>query len=178
MSCTESHVGKAKEIIFNEDDLEYKVLIMQSNGFEFIDCYIEDKDFYGPKFIYIKEGDRFFELLEHTEIDEDEDIFKISQNTDGSFNFACQFYNGGGSFEEVFKELVDTLPTPKELTNNLKEDNCRAFYRLEQEGSGYAVTSYCRGKDWKDPKTTELWNNAAKAVRELEDYLKQFKDYK
>jgi len=62
------------------------------------------------------------------------------------------------------------------LTQEQKEDNSYAYWRGEQEGWGYAVRHYCRGSNWKDPKTTQLWDKAEAALKELEDYLETFKE--
>jgi len=58
----------------------------------------------------------------------------------------------------------------------MKRSNLDALNIIENEGSGYAVTSYCSGDIFEDPKTVELWDNAAEALSELEAYLQQFEN--
>jgi hypothetical protein len=44
---------------------------------------------------------------------------------------------------------------------------------LANEGVGYAVTGYCSGDHFKDPKTTHLWDAAEKALNDLTGYLER-----
>lgn len=50
--------------------------------------------------------------------------------------------------------------------------NGYAVDTIEDEGLDYAVRHYIGGSAFKDPTTAELWDNAAKALHALVDYLK------
>lgn len=181
MSSTEFHSGKAKKIQF-EDGLstKEKVAVMQTLGFEF-DYLDEDMDdISGPKFVWIRSTDSFYELQEHFEArDEDQDLCQATPNEDGSFDFILQFYNGGAGFDEVFEEAVETLPPEEiepELTVEQVEDNGYAFSIIENEGIGYAVTSHSSHDSFKDPETRRLWKRAGDALDELQSYLEDFSE--
>ena len=53
-------------------------------------------------------------------------------------------------------------------------DNHEARQIIENEGIGYAVQSYIDGDEFKDPETRKLWNEADKALSDLESYLDDF----
>lgn len=55
-----------------------------------------------------------------------------------------------------------------------KFSNLYALNTINNEGIGYAVTSYCSGESFKDPKTVELWNKAKDSLRDLEKYLESY----
>ena len=181
MSSTEFHSGKAKKIQFEDGlSIREKVDVMQTLGFEF-DYIDEDMDdISGPKFVWIRSTDSFYELVEHFEaLDEDQDLCEATPNEDGSFNFILQFYNGGAGFGEVFEEVVNTLPKEEiepELTEEQIEDNHRAFITIENEGIGYAVDGYCGPDGFLDPETRRLWKQAGDALSELQSYLDNFSE--
>lgn len=49
--------------------------------------------------------------------------------------------------------------------------NGYAVDTIENEGLEYAVRCYCDGSTFKDPKTRELWEAAAKSLDDLVKYL-------
>lgn len=52
------------------------------------------------------------------------------------------------------------------------ETNGYAVDTIENEGLAYAVKDYCDGSTFKDPKTAELWDAAAKSLNDLLHYLR------
>lgn len=57
-------------------------------------------------------------------------------------------------------------------TGTLSNDEAKSI--IENEGIGYAVQSYISGDEFKDPETRRLWNEADKALSDLESYLGDF----
>jgi len=54
-----------------------------------------------------------------------------------------------------------------------KESNKQALSIANEEGIGYAVTNYCNGDDFVDPKTKKLWNKAGEILRKLQKHLEK-----
>jgi len=175
MSSSELHKGKVQELRFAEGlSLQDKIDILIGCNIEFDYIYIDDKDIESQEVIYTREGDRFFKVIEHFEsCDEDLDLAEATLNEDGTIDFVCQFHNGGASFNEVFEECIKDIGTKIPLTEEQIENNRYAQNILENEGAGYAVSSYCDGSNFTDPETSRLWDKAAEAIRELENHLKE-----
>lgn len=49
--------------------------------------------------------------------------------------------------------------------------NFDAFDIIQNEGIGYAIQSYCSGKDFKDAKLGKMWDKAKKILDEIENYV-------
>lgn len=110
MSCTEFHHGKAKKIEFSGDlTLQEKVDELKNRGFQFDYEYVEDNDIYCKNLAYMYESGDFYELLEHSKSNDEQDLAIATKNDDGTINFTLQFYNGGCGFEEQFEEAVNKL---------------------------------------------------------------------
>jgi len=75
---------------------------------------------------------------------------------------------------EEAQEIYDTaLFSVIEVTKEEYGDfsNSRARDIIDNEGVGYAVTSYCSYVEFSDPKTRELWKQADNALNKLCDYV-------
>ncbi len=46
-----------------------------------------------------------------------------------------------------------------------------AYNIIEKEGLGYVDKSYISGNEFADPKLRELWNNAERVLKDLEEYV-------
>lgn len=49
----------------------------------------------------------------------------------------------------------------------------RASDIINNEEIGYAVMYYCHGSDFNDKKLAKLWDDAAKALKKLEEYIEE-----
>lgn len=57
------------------------------------------------------------------------------------------------------------------MSTQAKYNNEQAIEIIQGEGLGYAVTDYCRGDNFEDPETVQLWNAARRSLRDLCEYL-------
>ena len=45
--------------------------------------------------------------------------------------------------------------------------------RINNEGLGYAIQHYMRGKDIKDPVLAKMWDEAAALLNKIEEYVQE-----
>ena len=108
MSDYETHFGKLQKIEFKIKSIPFKnkVIILESLGYK-ID-YDEndgaDGYFESPDLHYCKELDEFYKFKEHKRVKSD--FAEMSENKDGTLNFACNFYNGGCGLDEMLDEML------------------------------------------------------------------------
>ncbi len=82
-------------------------------------------------------------------------------------------YEGNITLEEASNKFNNKLMTvyavndEKFGTHTMND----AYNIIENEGLGYAVTSYISGNEFADPKLRELWNNAERVLNDLEEYV-------
>ena len=111
MSETVTYIGKLKKVNLNgkttEEWCEEKCrgLDIEVGGFyqtanEALRSEIYDKYFF--------HGDDIWEAIE-TKRSEYDDICFMSPNSDGTYNFVMQFYNGGASLGEMIEEGLNKL---------------------------------------------------------------------
>ena len=75
------------------------------------DAFIEEYWRQGKEFKYdtieVKGQYWLIEFIGHKKYSEDEDLAEIGKNPDGTYDFICQFYNGGTCLEEVLGYLIE-----------------------------------------------------------------------
>ena len=110
MSDYETHFGKLQKIEFKIKSIPFKnkIIILESLGYklDYDEDDGEDGYFESEELHYCKELDEFYSFKEHKQVDTD--FAEMSENANGTLNFACNFYNGGGGFNEMLDEMLIT----------------------------------------------------------------------
>ena len=108
MSRTENHIGQAIEVgkdLSGFDDKYSDAVtnygLKHDEGDE--SDYIEDSNFF-----YLKESDQMFKIVKNIEDEDGHCVISKSTNDEGNevYDYALSFYNGGGSFQEVFEHTL------------------------------------------------------------------------
>lgn len=108
MSNMESHVGKLRKVPRNEGQSieDWCREKCEDNGVpsmlpELYDSWKETLlyhlDFY-EKFFFV--NDEIWEIIDHKDLDDDDDIFEMTPNLDRTVSFMLRFYNGGTNLNE------------------------------------------------------------------------------
>lgn len=107
MSNMESHVGKLRKIQRNEGQSvedwcrekceDNGVPSMISGYHSWKETLLYHLDFY-EKFFFV--NDEIWEVLDHRDLDYDDDIYEMTPNPDGTISFVMRFYNGGTNLQE------------------------------------------------------------------------------
>lgn len=121
MSRTEKHIGKLVEVDFDRNGTTpehfYKMLCEYHNydsltvtKYRTPYTYKSWEEMYWEELwdkdnLYRANG-KIYKLVEHIEIEEDDDIFKFWKNADGSISFVAEFYNGGTCLSEIIEEGI------------------------------------------------------------------------
>lgn len=108
MSDVESYVGKLVPIDLDEKDLDE--WIMETLGTKELKGYYENwlealDDERWKEFHFDKDTQTLYKI-DKEEFDPEE-IFKVNDNKDGTYDFMVSFYNGGISFNEVLQQGID-----------------------------------------------------------------------
>ena len=117
MSNMESHVGKLRKVPRNEGQSieDWCREKCEDNGVpsmlpELYDSWQETLkyhlDFYETYFFINGE---IWEVFDHKDLDDDDDIFKMTPNPDGTVSFMLRFYNGGTCLNECIEEGLKKL---------------------------------------------------------------------
>lgn len=99
MSQTELHIGKLR-----------KVELEQNQSLE--DFYKEKlknigiDEFYEKYFVI---NNVIWEIFDHEEKDDSDDIYELKPNEDGTLSFIMKFYNGGTCLSECIEEELKKL---------------------------------------------------------------------
>jgi hypothetical protein len=122
MSRTETHTGKFKVITRTTEDTieyisknlsEYWLVELSNNGRIYInetekyDEYCTRNIEFPYDVIEVKDQWWLIEFVKHKAFDEDEDLAEMSINEDGTYDFTCQFYNGGTYLGEVLGWMLE-----------------------------------------------------------------------
>lgn len=125
MSRTETHTGKIRVITrttkdtieyINKNLSEYWVANWVDKLSECGRIYIDetkkyDEEYCDKEFPYdvveVKDQWWLIEFVKHKEFDEDEDLVEMSINEEGTYDFICQFYNGGTYLGEVLGWMLE-----------------------------------------------------------------------
>jgi hypothetical protein len=116
MSQTETHIGKLRKVVLNEgysiedwcrekcqDNGVPNMLPELHNSWQ--ETLLYHLDLYEK--IFFVNGE-IWESFEHKELDDD-DIYEMEQNEDGSISFTMRFYNGGTCLSECIEEGLEKL---------------------------------------------------------------------
>jgi len=107
MSRTENHIGVAREICKGKKTLEGKVKrAIKKHGLDAKD--VDADDFYidNDKFFYIEKMNKLFKIIEDVEDEYGHCVIKRKGDT---YEYILSYYNGGGSFSEVFENTLEQL---------------------------------------------------------------------
>ena len=115
MSYTETHFGKLRRVQIDND-----VTIEQWAESECIKNGIHEISRYESSWkntLTSEVVDKYFfptnlgiwEAIEHRELNEGDEINIVKVNEDSTVDFIVQFYNGGGSFDEVIEDELIKL---------------------------------------------------------------------
>lgn len=58
---------------------------------------------------YLTINNRLFKIESQESVDLEEEIIKVFDNEDGTFNYEVKYYNGGAGFEEVIEQAFNKL---------------------------------------------------------------------
>ena len=108
MSYTETHIGKVKKIDLQGKSIEdWAQAVAEELGCELEDFY----DFYKELvfdelyFKYVFVDDEIYEIVEDTEISEEDVEILIPEGND-TYSFTMQFYNGGTCLNEMLENAI------------------------------------------------------------------------
>jgi len=115
MSYTETHIGKLRKVELEENQTledwcrEKCQSLGKSELASYNSNWIEQfRDEYSEKYFIVK--GEVWEAFEHKEVGEDnDDIYDISKNDDGTLSFIMRFYNGGTCLTECIEEELEKL---------------------------------------------------------------------
>lgn len=125
MSKTETHIGKFKIICSNDEDtkkyikenlsewwniIEYKDGswdINETHGF--YEKYWKKNIPFDYDVIQVNDKHWLIKYEKHKEFDESEPIEEISLNSDGTYDFLTQFYNGGTCLSEMVGYMIEKI---------------------------------------------------------------------
>jgi len=112
MSYTETHIGKLRKVEIEEslsveDWCRNK---LQSQNIELSSYNKSWEEQLRDKFYddYIIINDQIWEIFDHKEY-EDDDIFEMIKNEDGTISFTMKFYNGGTCLYECLEEGISNI---------------------------------------------------------------------
>jgi len=116
MSDMEYHTGKLKLVSDKKLTNEEKISIMEP----LLDIEINPWEFEESDHDFIEINDKFYQILDHTSMNEDEcDL--ISKTKKDVYEFRIGFYNGGGCFEECIEEAIIEKEKTEPLEMNVNE---------------------------------------------------------
>lgn len=116
MSEMKRHFGKMRLLTkTTEETLDYIRQHNLESEFDIVNretgelWYIEPKT--GKYEILDKNGNEIslVEMIEHTEVPEDQDLWSYTKNSDGTVSFAIEYYNGGTCLTECLSEIFEDL---------------------------------------------------------------------
>lgn len=111
MSQTELHFGKLRKITINgsfEEWAKNKCELENIEKTSYNDTWVEQlSDSFYNKYFFVK--NQLWEVFDHVEKDEYEDIYEIASNPDGTYSFIMKFYNGGTCLSECIEEELNKL---------------------------------------------------------------------
>jgi len=112
MSRTELHFGKLRKVELNTDLETFYKEKLKEIGITELRTYDNDwedafKCELGETY-YVVKG-QLWEVFEHKEEEDDEDIYKLTPNPDGTYSFIMKFYNGGTCLSECIEEELEKL---------------------------------------------------------------------
>ncbi len=114
MSQTETHFGKLRKVEFKpyqtlEQWCEAKCRELGKTELSsYTDTWYEQlKDDYSETFFFTNND--IWEAFEHHEVDDDDYIYHLQPNEDGTLTFIMQFYNGGTCLTECIEESLQKL---------------------------------------------------------------------
>jgi len=110
MSDYESHSGKLHLLHrYDAESFEDHCKRLWVSEGKSLDDYREGilfEEFYEE---YILANDQIWEIIEHSDLG-DEDMFcKLTKNEDGSYSFHSRFYNGGTCLTEMISDELENL---------------------------------------------------------------------
>ena len=123
MSRTETHTGKFKVITRTTEDTidyinknlsKYWLAELSNRG----RIYINETETFNVEYwtrniefpydvVEVKDQWWLIEFVKHKAFDEDEDLAEMSINEDDTYEFVCQFYNGGTYLGEVLGWMLE-----------------------------------------------------------------------
>ena len=117
MSEMEHHVGKLRKVEINEgysvedwcrekcQDLGVPDMLP-----ELYDSWEETLKYHLDLYeTYFFVNGEIWEAFDHTELNDDDDIYQLIPNEDGTLSFVMRFYNGGTNLSECIKEELKNL---------------------------------------------------------------------
>ena len=123
MSSTETHSGKIKVITMTTEDTlnyinknlsEYWVAQMLDHGRihinesdKFFDEYWKKNIEFPYDVVEVKDQWWLIKYVKHKQYSEDENLEEIYLNEDGTYDFLCQFYNGGTCLQEMLGYMLE-----------------------------------------------------------------------
>lgn len=121
MSYTEINIGKVREVALNGrtpeewaqkecERLNASKNYADDTWLSALNDYWDSNADFGMYGKYIISGDRLFEILENKCEEATEDISILTPNSDGTYNYIMQFYNGGCCLSEALEYELDKLP--------------------------------------------------------------------
>lgn len=118
MSEVKKHIGKLRQLTnTTEGTLEYIKKNGMENRFDFFYGEDGELEYFEPlddkyRVLQIKGQQVLVELLEHKELDEWEDIMYHSKDSNGTIDFALEYYNGGTCLDECLEDILETYIEP------------------------------------------------------------------
>lgn len=112
MSYTETHIGKLRKVDLQGLTIEqWAEVKCREIGITELSPYSDDwkEQFLDTGKNYLKYffiGDEVYEMFDHTELEDGGDIDILTPNSDGTYSFVMQFYNGGTCLSEMIEDAI------------------------------------------------------------------------
>ena len=117
MSQTETHFGKLRKVEIPQGQTleQWCREKCEVEGYPEIATYNDNwleqfRDVFHEKYFFV--GNEIWEAFDHHET-EDDDIYHLQENEDGTLTFIMQFYNGGTCLTECIEESLENLNRKK-----------------------------------------------------------------
>lgn len=108
MSQTELHFGKLRKIAIPCSFEEWAKSRCQLDNIQkqsYNDTWAEQlQDSFRNRYFFVK--DELWEVFDHVEKEDYDDIYELTPNPDGTYSFIMQFYNGGTCLSECIEEKL------------------------------------------------------------------------
>jgi hypothetical protein len=108
MSQTETHIGKLYRIECTSQE-EKATELMASKGERPSYYKTNLKWLLGEYEAYVSTPTGLWGIMEHKELDGDDDINNLTENEDGTISFVTRFYNGGTCLTEMLEDGLREL---------------------------------------------------------------------
>lgn len=109
MSDYETRTGNLRKTKLSVDEIIYNWL-KDNEKPKYYKLPEDNNDLFRDEFDdkYVLLNDIVFEIINDKDL-EDDDIFELTKNEDGTYSYLLRYYNGGCGFEEALETAYDNM---------------------------------------------------------------------